>query len=61
MKDAHQGRGIGSKEFGLVVGHVVATKKELKVSEALITTTVNALAPLKADCTDEEEVKVEDH
>lgn len=36
MKDAHKGRGIESKEFDLVVGHVISTMKELGVAEDLI-------------------------
>ena len=36
MKDAHKGRGISDKEFGLVAGHVVKTMKDLNVTEALI-------------------------
>jgi hemoglobin len=53
MKSAHKGRGIGTKEFDLVVGHVVSTLKELGVSEALIDEVGALLLPLRPDCIDE--------
>jgi hemoglobin len=52
MKKAHEGRGIGNKEFDLVCSHVVSTMKELGVSEELIGETASLLLPLRPDCTD---------
>ena len=53
MKVAHQGRGIGNREFDLVCGHVVSTMKELGVSEALIDEVAALLLPLRPTCIDE--------
>ena len=50
MAEAHKGRGIQSKDFDSVCGHVVSTMKELGVSEALINETAGLLLPLRADC-----------
>jgi hemoglobin len=47
MTKAHEGRGIGEKEFDLVAGHVVKTMQELGVPENLQTEVVNLLVPLK--------------
>ena len=52
MKEAHQGRGIGNKEFDIVCGHVVSTMKELGVSDDLINETASLLLPLRPDCTE---------
>ena len=52
MKKAHEGRGIGNKEFDIVCGHVVSTMKELGVSEALIDEVCALLLPLRSECTD---------
>jgi hypothetical protein len=52
MKDAHKGRGVGDKEFGLVAGHVVSTMNELGVREDLIAQVAGALMSLKNDCVD---------
>ena len=53
MKVAHQGRGIGNREFDLVCGHVVSTMKELGVTEALIDEVAALLLPLRPTCVDE--------
>ena len=50
MAEAHKGRGIQSKDFDSVCGHVVSTMKDLGVSEALINETAGLLLPLRADC-----------
>ena len=50
MAESHKGRGIQSKDFDSVCGHVVSTMKELGVSEALINETAGLLLPLRADC-----------
>jgi hemoglobin len=52
MKAAHQGRGIGNKEFDIVCTHVVNTMKELGVPEELINETAGHLLPLRSDCTE---------
>jgi hemoglobin len=52
MKKAHEGRGIGNKEFDLVCGHVISTMKELGVPEALIDEVCALLLPLRPVCTD---------
>jgi hemoglobin len=52
MKDAHKGRGIGSKEFDLVCGHVIASMKELGVNETLIDEVCALLLPLRPACTE---------
>ena len=51
MREAHQGRGIADKEFDAVCGHVVATMKDLGVSDELINETAGLLVTLRGDCT----------
>ena len=50
MAEAHKGRGIQSKDFDLVCGHVLSTMRELGVSEPLINETTDILLPLRDDC-----------
>ena len=54
MKKAHEGRGIGNREFDLVCGHVISTMKELGVPENLIDEVCALLLPLRPACTDAE-------
>lgn len=54
MKEAHQGRGITSKEFGLVAGHVINAMKELAVPQELQDEVVALLMTVKPDTVEDE-------
>lgn len=47
MIDAHKGRGIQDKEFGLVATHVLNSMKELGVPDDLVNEVMGALSGLK--------------
>ena len=49
MAEAHAHLDISEAHFNAVAGHLVATLKHFKVSQADIDTVVAAVAPLKAD------------
>jgi truncated hemoglobin YjbI len=49
MIDAHKGRGAQTKEFFLVLGHIVSAMYDLKVDAKLIGEMGVLLAPLKQD------------
>ncbi|MFB4316074.1 group 1 truncated hemoglobin [Actinomadura sp. 21ATH] len=49
MKDAHLGRGIGSADFDLVAGHLVAALAAAGVPGETISEIADLVLPLKAD------------
>ena len=49
MKEIHKGRGIANKEFDIVLGHIVATMKELNVPEDLSKEFAEILGALRPD------------